>query len=398
MFFVHKKVKIKAMDEIEQLLTRGVEEVIEREHLEKRLRAGEKLRIKHGADPTAPDLHLGHAVVLRKLREFQDLGHKIIFIIGDFTARVGDPSGRSATRPVLSEKEIAKNAKTYFKQAGEILNLKKTEINYNGEWFNPPTGGGGWKDVLEVAGKFTIQRILERDDFEKRIKSGTEITIKEILYPLMQAYDSVKIKADVEVGGTDQKFNMLAGRALQRRMGAGEQDVITLPILIGLDGEQKMSKSLGNYIGIAEGPDQMFGKTMSISDNLISNWAELTTNVADEIKAIKNPRDAKMKLAYEIVKIYHGEKEAGRAQENFVKMFQKREAPDEMQEIKIKKGDLLGDVLVENKIISSKSEFRRLVKNKAIDVDGRAIENIDYVVEKTTVVKVGKKKFIRIAV
>jgi tyrosyl-tRNA synthetase len=382
------------MDVIEQLLTRGVEEVIEREHLEKRLRAGEKLRIKHGADPTAPDLHLGHAVVLRKLREFQDLGHKIVFIIGDFTARVGDPSGRSATRPVLSEKEIKENAKTYFKQAGKILNLKKTEIHYNGEWFSK----GGWKDVLEVAGKFTIQRILERDDFEKRIKSGTEITIKEILYPLMQAYDSVRIRADVEVGGTDQKFNMLAGRALQRRVGAGEQDVMTLPILVGLDGEQKMSKSLGNYIGITDGPDQMFGKTMSISDNLISNWAELTTNVADKIKAIKNPRDAKMKLAYEIAKIYHGEKEAGKVQENFVKIFQKKEIPEEIEETKVKTGDKLADILVQKNIIPSKSEFRRLVKNKAIDVDGRAVGDIDYSLDKTIIVKIGKKKFIRIVV
>jgi len=384
------------MDDIEQLLTRGVEEVIEKDHLEKRLRAGEKLRIKHGADPTAPDLHLGHAVVLRKLREFQNLGHKIVFIIGDFTAKIGDPSGRSAARPVLSEKEIKKNAKTYFKQAGKILNIKKTEIHYNSEWFNPLTGGGGWGEVLETAGKFTIQRILERDDFEKRIKSGTEITIKEILYPLMQAYDSVKVKADVEIGGTDQKFNMLTGRALQRRTGQNEQDVITTPILIGLDGEQKMSKSLRNYIGLIDSPDEMFGKIMSIPDKIINNWAELATNIFQEIKAIKNPRDAKMRLAYEIVKIYHSGKEAEKTQENFVKLFQKKEIPEDIQEIKIKEKKELGDILTENKIVSSKSEFRRLIKDGAIDLDSETIKNVHHIINKNAVVKIGKKKFIKI--
>ncbi|MBU2263393.1 tyrosine--tRNA ligase [Patescibacteria group bacterium] len=384
------------MDDIEQLLTRGVEEVIEKDHLEKRLRAGEKLRIKHGADPTAPDLHLGHAVVLRKLREFQNLGHNIVFIIGDFTAKIGDPSGRSAARPVLLEKEIKENAKTYFKQAGKILNIKKTEIHYNSEWFNPLTGGRGWQEVLETAGKFTIQRILERDDFDKRIKSGIEITIKEILYPLMQAYDSVEVKADVEIGGTDQKFNMLAGRALQRRTGQNEQDVITTPILIGLDGEQKMSKSLGNYIGLIDSPDEMFGKTMSIPDKIINNWAELATNIFQEIKAIKNPRDAKMRLAYEIVKIYHGEKEAEKTQENFIKLFQKKEIPKDIQEIKIKEKKELGDILIKNKIVSSKSEFRRLIKDGAIDLDTKTIKNVHHIIDKNAVAKIGKKKFIKI--
>lgn len=382
------------MHGIKQLLTRGIDEVIEKDHLEKRLRAGEKLRIKHGADPTAPDLHLGHAVVLRKLKEFQDLGHKVIFIIGDFTARVGDPSGKSNTRPILSEKDIKENSKTYFKQAGKILNIKKTEIHYNSKWFKK----GSWGEVLEIAGKFTIQRILERDDFTKRIKSGGDISVKEILYPLMQAYDSVKTKSDVEIGGTDQKFNMLAGRALQRRMRIPEQDIITTPILAGIDGEQKMSKSLGNYIGIGESPEQMFGKTMSIPDKLINNWAELTTDISEEIKAIKNPRDAKMKLAYEIVKTYHGEKEAGKAQNNFVKVFQKKEIPEEIPEIKIKEPRELGNVLVENKIILSKSEFRRLVKNKAIDADNQSIGDIHFLIKKTMVVKIGKKKFIKVVV
>lgn len=381
-------------DIIQQLLTRGAEEVIEREHLEKRLRAGEKLRIKHGADPTAPDLHLGHAVVLRKLKEFQNLGHKIVFIIGDFTARIGDPSGRSNIRPILPEKQIKENAKTYFKQVGKILDVKRTEIHFNSEWFKKE----GWAEVLEVAGKFTIQRILERDDFEKRIKSGTEITMKEILYPLMQAYDSVKVKADVEIGGSDQKFNMLAGRALQRRMRQNEQDIIIMPILLGTDGEQKMSKSLGNYIGITERADQMFGKTMSIPDKIINNWAELATDIPEKIKTMKNRHDAKKKLAYEIVKTYHSEKKAERAQENFVKIFQKKEIPKGIEKIKVKTGDKLADVLVQKNIIPSKSEFRRLVKNKAVDVNRQTINDIDYSIVQTIVVKIGKKKFIRMVI
>ncbi|HDO23847.1 MAG TPA: tyrosine--tRNA ligase [bacterium] len=377
---------------IEKLLTRGIKEVIEKEHLEKRLRKGEKLRIKNGADPTAPDLHLGHTVVLSKLKEFQDLGHQIVFIIGDFTARIGDPSGRTASRPALSKEQINANAKTYFKQVGKILDIKKTEIYYNSEWFLKE----GWSEVLEVAGKFTIQRVLERDDFEKRIKSGTEIAINEILYPLMQAYDSVKIKADVEVGGTDQKFNMLAGRTLQGRMKQAKQDIITVPILSGLDGRKKMSKSLGNYIGVAETPDSQYGKIMSIPDSLLEEYFTLLTDLTFDKKG--NPRDAKMRLAYEVVKIYHNENEAKKAQENFVKLFQKKEIPKDIPEIFAEKGEKLGDILVKNKIIASKGEFRRLVKSKAVDVKGEAISDTSSVVARPIVVKVGKRKFVKIKI
>ncbi len=377
---------------IEKLLTRGIKEVIEKEHLEKRLRKGEKLRIKNGADPTAPDLHLGHTVVLSKLKEFQDLGHQIVFIIGDFTARIGDPSGRTASRPALSKEQINANAKTYFKQVGKILDIKKTEIYYNSEWFLKE----GWSEVLEVAGKFTIQRVLERDDFEKRIKSGTEIAINEILYPLMQAYDSVKIKADVEVGGTDQKFNMLAGRTLQGRMKQAKQDIITVPILAGLDGRKKMSKSLGNYIGVAETPDSQYGKIMSIPDSLLEEYFTLLTDLTFDKKG--NPRDAKMRLAYEVVKIYHNENEAKKAQENFVKLFQKKEIPKDIPEIFAEKGEKLGDILVKNKIIASKGEFRRLVKSKAVDVKGEAISDTSSVVARPIVVKVGKRKFVKIKI
>lgn len=380
------------MDATEQLLARGVKEVIEREHLEKRLRAGEKLRIKHGADPTAADLHLGHAVVLRKLKEFQNLGHKIIFIIGDFTAKIGDPSEKLTTRPILSDKEIKNNAKTYFNQVGKILNIKKTEIHFNSEWFAKE----GWKEVLKLTGKFSLHRILERDDFERRIESGAEISVAEILYPIMQAYDSVKIKADVEIGGTDQKFNMLAGRVLQRRMDMAEQDVITVPLLPGTDGKQKMSKSLGNYIGIAEVPEAQYGKIMSIPDKLLPEYFELLTDLDFSVK--ENPRDAKMRLAYEIVKSFHNENKAKKAEENFVKLFQKKEIPEGIWEIKVKRGEELGEALVKNKIVYSKNEFRRLVGEGAIDVDGEAISDFRFKVEKEIVAKIGKKKFIRIIV
>ncbi|NOY35536.1 MAG: tyrosine--tRNA ligase [bacterium] len=389
-------------EKIERLLARGTAEVIEKKHLEERIKKGDKLRIKNGADPTAPDLHLGHAVILRKLREFQDLGHQVVFIIGDFTARVGDPSGKSATRPMLSEEEIKKNAKTYFEQAGKIIDIEKTEIHYNSEWFLKE----GWAEVLEIAGKFTVQRVLERDDFERRIKAGVEITMKEVLYPLMQAYDSVKIRADVEIGGTDQKFNMLAGRTLQRKMGMAEQDVIMMPILTGLDGERKMSKSLGNYIGVTDAPNDMFGKVMSIPDKIIMEWAELAADYSGEelveigkrLERGENPRNIKIEMAERITAMYHGKEEATSAKENFIKLFQKKEIPDDIPEIAAEKGDALGDILIENKIVASKSEFRRLVKAGAVDADGEPIVDIHFAIERPTVVKVGKRRFVKVKI
>ena len=377
---------------IEILLKRRVEEVIEEKSLKRRLLAGETLRVKLGADPTAPDLHLGHLVVLKKLKEFQDLGHKIIFIIGDFTAKIGDPSGKSATRPPLSDEEIKANAGTYIEQVGKVLDTERAEIRFNSEWFAKE----GWREVLEIASQFSLKRILERDDFERRLKGGGEISMVEILYPLMQAYDSVKIKADVEIGGTDQKFNMLAGRALQRRMGQKEQDIITIPLLRGTDGKKKMSKSLGNYIGISEPADIQYGKVMSIPDELMEEYANLLTDLDWENLKKEHPRDAKMHIAYDIVRQCHGEEAAREAQENFVRTFQKKEAPDNLPQIKAKRGEELGEVLVREKIVASKSEFRRLVKSGSIDVNGEPINDPHSAVIGASLVKIGKKKFVKI--
>lgn len=378
------------MDKITQLLSCGVEEAIEKDHLEKLLRAGEKLRVKFGIDPTASDLHLGHTVPLRKLRQFQDLGHYIILIIGDSTAVIGDPSGRSEARKMLTKGEIKQNMKNYQKQAGKILDMKKVEVRHNSEWYDKL----GFEFLFDLTSKFTVARIIERDDFKKRMKDDIDVSMLEIIYPLLQGYDSVEVKADVEIGGTDQKFNLLTGRKVQRRYGKREQDIITVPLLEGLDGEKKMSKSLGNYIGIAESADSQYGKIMSIPDKLLPQYFELLTDLRFDEK--ENPRDAKMRLAYEIAKIYHNEKEAEKAQENFVKLFQKKEIPEDILEIKAKKEENLGELLVKKNIISSKNEFRRLVKSRAVDIDGEAISDINYLIKKTIIVKIGKKKFIKI--
>ena len=379
-------------DKIEELLTRGVAEVIDKEHLKKRLLSGEKLRVKYGADPTRPDLHLGHAVGMRKLKILQELGHHIIFIIGDFTARIGDPSGRSKVRPEMSEDEIESNSKTYFEQAGKILDTSKIEIRKNSEWFSKIS----FAEIIKLESKFTIARTLERDDFEKRLKAGIDIGNHEILYPMMQAYDSLILDIDLEVEGSDQKFNVHAGRELQRKMGKPEQDILLVSLLVGLDGKEKMSKSSDNYIGVAEGADSQYGKTMSIPDKLLPGYFELLTDLHFEEK--NSPRDEKMRLAYEIVKNYHGEKETDKAQENFIKLFQKKEIPDNIPEIKVKKGEELSDILMENKIIDSKSELRRLIKEGAIDVDGKNIKDTHHMIEKEVIVKIGKKKFIKIII
>ncbi|MEK7575775.1 MAG: tyrosine--tRNA ligase [Patescibacteria group bacterium] len=390
-------------DKIEQLLTKGVAEVIEKKHLEKRLMAGEKLRVKFGVDPTASDLHLGHTVALRKLKQFQDSDHQVIFLIGDFTAAIGDPSGRSEARKPLSKEKIKENMKTYQKQAGKILDMKKLEVRHNSEWYDKL----GAEFIFEITSKFTVARIMERDDFKRRIKEDIDISMLEIIYPLLQGYDSVELEADVEIGGTDQKFNLLTGRKVQRRYGKLEQDIITVPLLEGTDGIRKMSKTFSNIIGINENLNDMFNKIMSIPDSIMMKYFTLLTDVSkEELKAIKekmkllslNPRDAKMRLAYEIVKNYHGEKETDKAQENFIKIFQKKEIPDNISEIKTKKGKELLDIFIENKIISSKSEFRRLMKEGAIDVDGKNIKNAHYVIEKEVIIKIGKKKFVKIII
>lgn len=378
--------------DFQKLLTKNVDEVIVKDHLEALLASGKKLRIKLGADPTSPDLHLGTAVALRKLKEFQDLGHKVVFIIGDYTAMIGDPSGRSKLRPVLTEREIKANAKTYFKQVGKILDVKKAEVHYNSEWLKKEN----FASLIKLFSQFTIQQLLEREDFSNRMKSGTEVYAHEIAYPMMQAYDSIKIKADVEIGGTDQKFNMLAGRALARHMGLPAQNVMTLPLLVGTDGVKKMSKSLNNYIGITEEPNMMFGKVMSVPDGLIDQYYRLCT---DKTRAHESPRDAKLALAKEIVAMYHGTKAAAAAEDEFVRVFSKREAPSEMPVVKIdKKQIMILDLLVAAEPNESKSELRRLIEQGAVKLSDEVKRNAneEVYVHGGEVLKVGKRKFFKL--
>jgi tyrosyl-tRNA synthetase len=386
-----------------KLIKRGVVEIILEEELIKKLEADKKLRVKFGADPSAPDLHLGHTVALRKLRHFQDLGHTVVFIIGDFTAMVGDPSGRSSTRKRLSRAEVMENAKTYQEQVFKILDRSKTEVRYNSEWFDKLT----FEEVLNLTSKYTVARMLERDDFEKRFKSGNPISIMEFLYPLMQGYDSVMVKADVEIGGTDQKFNLLVGRELQVEYGQEPQVVITLPLLEGTDGVRKMSKSYGNYIGINEKPFDMFGKVMSIPDTLIFKYFELLTDTPlEEIERIKeaieggeNPRNIKALLAKRIVAFFHGEEEAEKASEEFDRVFKYKEVPDEIEEFKLPKGKYrIVDTLVQLKVLSSKSEVRRIIQGGGLYIDGRRITDIDYEFElgKEVIIKIGKRRFVKL--
>lgn len=393
-------------EKIKNLLSRGAVNIIEKDSLEKKLNSGKKLRIKFGADPTAADLHLGHMVCLKKLKEFQDLGHQIIFIIGDYTAKIGDPSGRNKTRPSLSDAEIKKNTKTYLDQVGKILDIKKIKIYKNSQWFSKMS----LADILNLSSKFTVAQILERDDFEKRIKNKVEIYYHETIYPMMQAYDSVMVMSDVEVGGNDQIFNMLAGRELQKKMGQEPQDILTMPLLIGLDGKEKMSKSFGNYIGIAESSNEQFGKIMSLPDNLIIEYMLLLTdiqtkNINEIEKKIKegkiNPRDAKIKLAFEIVKFFHGEEKAEKAKEEFERVFSKKETPKDMPVVKIDTNKInLVELLVNNKILPSKSEARRLIEQRAVEINGEKIKNWKEEIEikKEAVLKIGKRRFVRIRV
>lgn len=388
-------------NKINEILNRGVEEIIGKEHLAQILKIGKQIRVKFGIDPTAPDLHLGHGVPLRKLRQFQDLGHKAVLIIGDATAMVGDPSGRSETRKMINSSDVKKNMKNYLKHAGKILDIKKTEVRYNSSWLHK-----NMTTILELSKAGTIQQVLHRSDFKKRIDNNQDITILEVLYPLLQGYDSVAIKADLEIGGTDQKFNLLMGRQVQRFYQMPEQDVLTLPLLEGTDGVKKMSKSFGNYISLDEKPDDMFGKIMSIPDNLITKYMRLCTDLSseeiekteDSIKKLTiNPKDAKIKLALNIIKTYHNKKEAEKAQDNWEKTFSKKEIPDNVLEIKARKDDLLVDVLLKNKIVESKTDFRRLV-------DSGAITNMDTEIkisshgDKTTkgTYRIGKKRFCKI--
>jgi len=373
-------------EQIKEILGRGVANVIGVERLTEALKKGETLRFKMGLDPTSPDIHLGHAVGLRILRKMQELGHEIVVIVGDYTARIGDPSGRSKTRPPLEPEAIDANAKTYLAQVGKILDVKKIDLEKNSKWLSKLT----FADLIKLATNFTVARTLERDDFAKRYKEGIEIYLHELLYPLMQAYDSVAIKASVELGGTDQTFNMLAGRELQKKMGLPEQSVISCPLLVGLDGVNKMSKSLGNYIGITESAESMYGKIMSIPDALIMSYFELATEMPlEEIKIVKkkmdegeNPRNIKMWLAREVVALYHAKGAAEKAEEAFVKTFQKKEVPDEMPEVRLKVETTTITILVRHVLeeLGSKvsgSESRRLVEQGAIKINGEVVSNPD---------------------
>jgi len=388
------------------LINRGTAEIVPESELISKLERSIKnnipLRIKLGLDPTAPDIHLGHTVVLNKLRQFQDLGHEVHLIIGDFTGRIGDPSGKSETRKQLTEEQVMANAATYQEQIFKVLDKEKTVVHFNSEWLMKLN----LVDVLGLAGKYTVARMLERDDFSKRYHEGLPIGIHEFMYPLMQGYDSVVLKADVELGGTDQKFNLLVGRNLQKEYGMEPQIALMMPILEGTDGVQKMSKSLGNYIGINEEPYEMFGKTMSITDDLICRYFELVTRVdMQEIKTMQenmdngslNPRDAKIRLAKEIITIYHSGDDAQKAEEKFKLVFSQGNIPDDIDEVIVEENEIwLPRFLHENNMVSSSSDGRRMLEQGAVKVNGAKQVEENLLVEDGQVVQVGKRKFIKI--
>jgi len=385
--------------EINRLLKRGVAEIIIEDELVELLRSGKKLRLKEGFDPSFPDIHLGHMVALRKLRQFQELGHQVILLVGDWTAQIGDPSGASATRPMLSKEQVQTNAETYMQQFFKVVDKQRTEVRWQSEWFGKFT----LADVIQLTSKFTIAQLMAREDFSNRYNAGRPIAVTELLYPLLQAYDSVVIQADVEFGGTDQTFNLHVGRELQSMVGQRPQQLFLVPILTGTDGSQKMSKSLDNYIGVAEPPDEIYGKVMSIPDNLIMDYFELVTDVPDEEleefrQGLKdetiNPMMLKKRLAKEIVTQLYDQKAATEAEEHFVKEFQKREVPEEITLGTKAHGSLL-DYIIENRLANSRSEAKRLIKQGAVDVDGRKVTDVQMEVTKDSIIKVGKRRYIR---
>ena len=387
--------KDKLSDKIKILLNKGVEEVIVKNHLEKRLDSGEKLRVKFGIDPTVPDLHLGHSVPLLKLKQFQDLGHQAILLVGDFTAMIGDPSGRTNARKPLTKAEVKKNMADYIQQAAKILDIKKVEIRYNSEWFLKK----GMDFLTQITSRFTYAQLIEREDFERRIKEGVDITLLELIYPLLQGYDSVELKADVEIGGTDQKFNLLMGRKVQQRFNQPEQDIITVPLLEGTDGDKKMSKSYGNYIGLSEEPFKMFGKIMSIPDKIMGKYFELLTNVPSKEISGLNPRNQKSRLAWEIVKFYHGDKTASQAQEEFIKVFSEGEAPSQIKSIKITPRSIgAKELLVKCDLAKSLSEAQRLIEQGAVSLDEKIVKDWrqKILISKPTILKVGKYHFVKL--
>lgn len=396
---------MQSIEEQLQLIKYGTAEILLEKLLAEKLNKKQPLRIKAGFDPTAPDLHLGHTVLLNKLKHFQNLGHNVFFLIGDFTAKIGDPTGKNITRQILSNEQVTENAKTYKEQIFKILDPEKTNIVFNSLWLDSMKA----EDLIRLAGKYTVARLLERDDFQKRYENGQPIAIHEFLYPLLQGYDSVKLQADIEIGGTDQKFNLLVGRELQKQYGQDAQVIITMPILEGIDGVQKMSKSLGNYIAINEKPGDMFGKIMSISDTLMWRYYELIS-VKQSVEVIKmrqsilegsNPRDFKIELAMELVERFHGKVSATIALEEFKRRYQDRLMPEHIQECKVQTQDgylLVGNILKEAGLTASTSEAIRMINQGAVRVDGNKIENSTITFKKGEmhVFQVGKRRIAKI--
>ena len=399
---------VKTVEEQMKIIKKGVDKIVNEEELMNKLerasRNNESLTIKLGLDPSAPDIHLGHAVVLRKIKQMQDLGHNAVIVIGDFTGKIGDPTGKAKGRKALSEEEVRRNAQTYKEQIFKILDVDKTEVRFNSEWLGKIT----FDKVIELASTITVARMLERDDFQNRYKNNIPIGVHEFFYPLMQAYDSVELKADIELGGTDQTFNILMGRTLQKYMGQESQIAMFMPILEGLDGVEKMSKSLGNYIGVNEPANIMFKKVMEIPDSLIIKYFELATDVhPDEIDRIKkdldrgkNPRDIKFELSKIITALYHSELEVKEAIEFYDLAFRKKDIPDNIPEIESESNILMDliPILVQNNIISSKSEFKRLIAQGGVRVNQEKLNDIDFKLSDNDVIKIGKKKFIRVKI
>ena len=391
------------IDKTLAIIQRGVDEILPLEELKKKLEKNKPLRVKLGMDPTAPDLHLGHTVVINKMKQLQDLGHEIIFLIGDFTGMIGDPTGKNVTRKPLTKADVLENAKSYEDQVFKILDKDKTRIAFNSEWMGKMSSA----EMISLASKQTVARMLERDDFSKRYKGGQAISIHEFLYPLVQGYDSVALRADIELGGSDQKFNLLVGRELQKQADMEPQVILTMPILEGLDGVQKMSKSLGNYIGIDEDPDSMFGKIMSISDDLMWRYLELLSfesletieSWKKEVEDGENPRNVKFRLAEEIITRFHDKDQALKAQQNFIDRFAKNQIPDEMDEFSFSKGIKVANLLKDSNLVSSTSEAFRMIKQGAVKIDGEKLTDKDLAPDEGTLVfQVGKRKFARVTI
>ncbi len=398
---------MKSIDEQMRIIMKGVDDLIDEKELREKLikseKEGKPMIVKLGLDPSAPDIHLGHTVVLRKMKQLQDLGHQIVIIIGDFTGKIGDPTGKYKARKALTTEQVLANAKTYEEQIFKVLDKEKTIVRFNSEWLAKLN----FEDVIKLAATITVARMLEREDFKKRYEGQMPISVHEFFYPLMQAYDSIALEADIELGGTDQRFNLLMGRSLQREFGMESQIVIMMPLIEGLDGKEKMSKSLGNYIGIDEEAGIMYQKSMEIPDELIIKYYNLVTDVhPDEVNKIEsqlkegsvNPRDIKMNLAREIVTLYHGEESAREAEERFKSVFQKGQIPEDIQTIQVEEdGFDLIEVLVANEIVKSKSEVRRLASQGGVKVNGEKVEDLSTIVkESELVVQIGKKKFVKI--